>query len=180
VSLRLETDRLVLRLPTLDDADGAAEYLTDPEVMRHLGSVIVPREDAAAVVQKWLDRWQTTGFGPFAIERREDGRMLGRAGLLVWDTRDWSHTTFADGNGHAQPELGWVLARAYWGNGYATEAAQAVREWARRERAVGRLISLVHPDNVRSQRVATRLGAQPADTVTLFDGGPAVVWVHPE
>jgi RimJ/RimL family protein N-acetyltransferase len=88
-------------------------------------------------------------------------------------------STFAEAGNHAQPELGWALVRACWGNGYATEAARAVREWSRRERGIGRLISLIAPGNVRSQRVAERLGAQPGETVELFDSGPAVVWVHP-
>jgi RimJ/RimL family protein N-acetyltransferase len=180
VNARLETERLVLRLPALADAEGAAEYLADPEVMRYLGGVTLPREDAPAVVQKWLDRWDANDVGPFAIERRADGRFLGRAGLLVWDTRDWRHATVPVAGEHAQLELGWVLARAYWGNGYATEAAHVVRDWARAERGVERLISLIHADNARSQHVAERLGAQPEDTVTLFDAGPAVVWVHPE
>ena len=123
--------------------------------------------------------WAANGLGPFAIERRADGRVIGRAGIIVWDTRDWRNSTFADAGEHAQPELGWALMRAYWGNGYATEAARAVRDWAWQERQVGRLISLINPDNVRSQRVAERLGARRAETVMLLDSGPAVVWVHP-
>jgi RimJ/RimL family protein N-acetyltransferase len=180
MNIRLETDRLVLRPPRLDDAAGAADYLADPEVMRYLGGETVPRAHAPSVVQNWLDRWEANGFGHFAIERREDGCFLGRVAIIVWDTREWRHTTLADAGEYAQPELGWTLARAHWGNGYATEAARAVRYWARRECRIERLISLIHPDNLRSQRVAQRLGAQPAETVTLFDSGPAVVWVHPQ
>ena len=69
--------------------------------------------------------------------------------------------------------------RAHWGNGYATEAARAVRSWARTERDIDRLVSLIAPDNVASQHVAQRVGASPAETVELFDSGAAVVWVHP-
>jgi RimJ/RimL family protein N-acetyltransferase len=179
VTTRLETARLVLRLPRLDDADAFADYLADPEVMRFLGGETVPREDAPSVVRKWLGRWEANGLGPFAIERREDGRLVGRAGIVVWDTREWRNTTVAEAGEHAQHELGWALMCAHWGNGYATEAALAVRDWARQERGVGKLISLVNPDNVRSQRVAERLGAEPTETVTLADARRAVVWVHP-
>jgi RimJ/RimL family protein N-acetyltransferase len=179
VTARLETERLVLRMPRLDDADAFAEYLADPKAMRFLGGETVPRDQAPAVVQKWLRRWEANGLGPFAIERRDDGRVVGRAGIIVWDTRDWRNSTFGDAGEHAQPELGWALMRAYWGNGYATEGARAVREWARRERDIGRLISLINPDNIQSQRVAERLGAQPAETVTLSGSHAAVVWVHP-
>ncbi len=177
---RIETERLVLRMPRPDDADGAAALLGEPEVMRYLGGVAVPREDVPAVVQRWLDRWEANGFGHFAIERKKDGRFLGRAGMIVWDTRDWRHVTVAEAGAHGQPELGWALVRPYWGCGYATEAARAVRDWARAECGIGRLISLIKAENVRSQRVAERLGAIPAETVSLFDTGPAAVWVHPE
>jgi RimJ/RimL family protein N-acetyltransferase len=179
VTTRLKTDRLLLRRPRHDDAAAFAEYLADPEVMRFLGGQTVPREDVPSVVRKWLGRWEANGAGPFAIERRDDGLVVGRAGIIVWDTRDWRNSTWADAGAHAQPELGWALGRAHWGMGYATEAARAVRDWARRELRVERLISLINPDNVRSNRVAERLGARPAETVTLFDDGPAVVWVHP-
>jgi RimJ/RimL family protein N-acetyltransferase len=178
-SIRLETARLVLRLPRLDDASDLAEYLSDPEVMRFLGGETVPREDAPSVVQKWLDRWQEDGLGPFVLERPSDGRVLGRVGFLLWDTRTWEHATRAEAGEYALPELGWALARAHWGQGYATEAALAVRDWARRERHVGRLISLIAPGNTASQRVAQRLGARPTETVALFDSGEAVVWEHP-
>jgi len=117
-------------------------------------------------------------MGPFVIERRRDGRFLGRTGILVWDSRTWTHTTVAEAGSFAQPELGWALVRAEWGNGYATEAARAVRDWARRDRNIGRLISLIAPDNLASQRVAERLGAVRADRVTLLDSGDAIVWEH--
>ena len=175
----LETERLGLRLPSLDDEEAAAELLTDPAVMRFLGGEVVPREHVPDVIAKWLRRWDENDVGPFVIERRRDGRFIGRAGLLVWDTRGWTHSTLAEAGRYAQPELGWALARAHWGAGYATEAARSVRDWAREERNMRRLISLIAPDNGASQRVAERLRATPTDVVTLFDSGEAVVWVHP-
>jgi RimJ/RimL family protein N-acetyltransferase len=179
VSIFLETKRLLLRLPQLSDADAVAEYLADPEVMRYLGGETVPREDVSSVLERWLERWQANGFGHFMVERRTDGRVMGRAGMVAWDTRDWRSTTLQEAGEFAQPELGWALARANWGHGYATEAARAVRRWAREDLSIERLISVINPGNVRSQRVAERLGAVPTETVTLFDFGPAVVWVHP-
>jgi RimJ/RimL family protein N-acetyltransferase len=179
-AVRLETARLLLRPPLPEDAPAVAELLTDPEVMRFLGGEVVPEQDVGAVVEKWRGRWERNSMGPFLIERREDGRFVGRAGILVWDVRTWTHTTFADAGLHAQPELGWALARAHWGNGYATEAAQAVREWARSEGGVRRLVSVIALDNVKSQGVAWRLGASPVETVSLFDSVVAAVWLHPE
>ena len=177
--IRLETERLLLRPPTPDDAGAAMEMLGDPEVMRFLGGRAVPREHAGDVVAKWLRRWETNGVGPFVAERRSDGRFVGRAGINVWDSRTWTWTTVVEAGEFVQPELGWALVRAEWGNGYATEAAGAVMAWARKERGVDRLVSLIAPDNVRSQGVARRLGAAPGETVTLFDTSDAVVWEYP-
>jgi RimJ/RimL family protein N-acetyltransferase len=168
-----------LRLPEVEDAPAIATLLTDSEVMRFLGGQVVPIERVGDVVEKWLERWERNGMGPFVIERGDDGRFLGRAGILVWDARNWTHATLADAGRHAQPELGWALVRSQWGNGYATEAARAVRDWARAERNVESLVSVIAPDNVASQRVAQRLGASPGETVRLPDSGEAVVWMHP-
>jgi RimJ/RimL family protein N-acetyltransferase len=177
--VEIETERLLLRVPRPEDAAGARALLGDPDVMRFLGGATVPAEDVPAVVVRWIARWDDNGCGPFSILRREDGRWLGRAGVLVWDVRTWTHTTFASAGEHAQPELGWALASEHWGRGYATEAALAVRDWAYGERNIERLVSVIAPDNDRSQRLALRLGATPGQTVDLFDNGPHVVWEHP-
>jgi RimJ/RimL family protein N-acetyltransferase len=178
--LEIRTERLVLRLPELEDAAAALGLYTDPVAMEFIGGV---HPDAASdpefVVRRWLQRWDDNGCGPFSIVRREDAQWIGRSGLLVWDVRTWTHTTFDDAGEQAQPELGWALVREHWGNGYATEAARGVREWAYRYFGVERLVSVIAPANVRSQQVAERLGATPGETVNLFDGGPHVVWEHP-
>jgi RimJ/RimL family protein N-acetyltransferase len=182
VSVRLETERLILRLPELGDAAAAAEHLTDPEAMRFIGigGRTVAPEDCAGVVRRWIDRWEANGFGQFALERRGDGRFLGRAGLLVWDAAGADGWEQSDLLRAADPriELGWTLAREHWGRGYATEAALAVRDWAYGELGLERLISIIHPDNAASQAVARRLGAVPGERVATTHG-PAVVWVHP-
>ena len=175
----LRTERLTLRLPTPDDAEAAGAVLEDPRVRTFLGGVSIPREHWPIAVERWIERWELNGIGPFVIERSEDGAFLGRVGFIVWDTRTWTDSTFADAGDHAQPELGWALAHAHWGNGYATEAARAARDWVRAERGVTKLISVIAPANVASQRVAERLGATPEATVQLYDTGDAVVWVHP-
>lgn len=175
----LRTERLDLRLPTLDDVEAAGAVLADERVRTFLGGVSIPRAHWRGAVERWLERWELNSMGPFVIERREDGAFVGRCGMIVWDTRTWTDSPFADAGVFAQPELGWTLAYDAWGNGYATEAARAVRDWARDERGVTRLISLIAPENVASQRVAERLGATPTETIQLYDTGEAVVWEHP-
>src|SRR5205823_2815770 len=98
---------------------------------------------------------------------------------MIFDTRGWTPSTWTSAGSHAQPELGWALIRAHWGFGYATEAAAAIRDWAYESRSIDLLVSLISPDNVRSQRVAERLGATPTETVTpAHTKQKTVVWRH--
>jgi RimJ/RimL family protein N-acetyltransferase len=175
----LATERLVLRQPLPEDAASLPELHCDPVAMEFIGGVHPQCEDGAWVVEMWLERWRENGCGPFSILRREDGRWLGRCGLLIWDTRTWTKTTYAQGAEYAQPELGWALVREHWGNGYAAEAVRAAREWAYAEHGAERLVSLIAPANVRSTRLAERVGCTACETVTLFDTGEAVLWEHP-
>jgi RimJ/RimL family protein N-acetyltransferase len=106
-----------------------------------------------------LDHWEQHGYGPFALESLEPGlggAFLGFAGV--------AHPTYLEDVAHL-PELGWRLARSAWGRGLATEAALAAREHAFATLGVPELISLVHPDNVRSQRVAHKLGMRVDRTI---------------
>jgi RimJ/RimL family protein N-acetyltransferase len=170
--MHLETERLVLRPPTLEDAAVAGELYGDPEVMRFIGGT-PPPEAWPAIVERWVWRWEANRTGPFVVEC--DGRFIGRVGVNAWDVRTWTISTFPEAGEFAQPELGWALVRSAWGNGYATEAARAVKEWV----SVDSLVSVIAPANVASQRVAERLGAAPGETVRLFDTGDAVVWRYP-
>jgi RimJ/RimL family protein N-acetyltransferase len=137
-------------------------------------------DEARAMVDDAIRDWRAEGLGPFVLETATDAQVVGQAGLMIFDARDWTASTWADAGAHAQPELGWALIRAHWGRGYATEAAAAIRDWAYESRAVDRLVSLISPDNVRSRRVAERLGAVAAEVVTPADSGlRTVVWRHP-
>ncbi len=178
---QLETERLRLRLPRLEDAEPFRALHSDPEAMRYLGGVHPDSStDPVYPVRRWLERWETNGFGQFVAERRDDGAVVGRVGLVVWDTRDWRIAAIAEAGEHAQPELGWALVPAHWGHGYATEAALAVRQWARDELGIDRLVSVIAPENARSQRVAEKLGCVPTVTVVLAEvARPAVIWEHP-
>ena len=181
-SLRLYTDRLCLRTPTPRDAEGLYDLFADPDVMYGLGKEPASAiEEARAMIEEGIRGWRTDGLGPFLIETVATGRqVVGQAGLMIFDTCGWTPSTWASAGSHAQPELGWALIRAHWGHGYATEAAAAIREWAHECRSINRLVSLISPDNVRSQRVAERLGAVPTEAVTPSDSGrKAVVWRHP-
>ena len=179
--LRLYTDRLRLRTPTLQDAEALHDLFADPEVMHGLNKEPVSAlEDARAMIEAGIGGWRTEGLGPFVLETvATDPEVVGQAGLMIFDTRGWTPSTWANAGRHAQPELGWALIRTHWGHGYATEAAAAIRDWAYESRSIDRLVSLISPDNIRSQRVAERVGAIPTETITPIDTRrQAVVWRH--
>ena len=156
------------------------ELFADPVVMHGLNREPVPElNETRAMIEGGMDGWRTDGLGPFILETAIDRRMVGQAGLMIFDTRDWTPSTWTSAGSHAQPELGWALIRAHWGFGYATEAAAAIRDWAYESRSIDLLVSLISPDNVRSQRVAERLGATPTETVTpAHTKQKTVVWRH--
>ena len=169
-------------MPTSADAEALYDLFTDPGIMHALGKEPVSSLDEAhAWAEDGIAGWRTGGLGPFVLETAAaPGRVVGQAGLMIFDTRGWTPSTRADAGSHAQLELGWALIREHWGRGYATEAASAIRDWAHARRPDDRLVSLITPDNVRSQRVAKRLGATPTETVTPSDSGrTAVVWRYP-
>jgi RimJ/RimL family protein N-acetyltransferase len=176
--LQIETERLLLRMPRLDDAEALLAFVGDDAAMRSLGSEPGGIEVAIEHLERWIRRWEANGMGPFLVMPREDDRVLGRVGPIVWNTRIWETSTLADAGDDSGVELGWAIGREHWGNGYATEAARAVREWVYDAREVEQLISLIDPANTRSVRVAEKLGAEPTETVQT-PGGPATIWVHP-
>lgn len=156
---KIETERLVLRRPRLSDAAALHAAYGDPEVMRFIGDgkTMTPAK-TKAWIETALARWKADGFGHFVIEK--DRKVVGRAGFLVWDPDEWKTGTLAELGDHAAVELGWLLAREHWGNGYATEAAGALRDYAFRDLKLERLISLIMHGNDASVKVAERLGAR--------------------
>jgi RimJ/RimL family protein N-acetyltransferase len=148
----IETERLHLRKPRPEDATDLTAAYADPEAVRYIGDgTTATLAEVEDVIPRWLERWEQWDIGFVSLERREDGRVLGRSGFLRWDPETWE----VDGT---ETEIGWLLAPEFWGAGYATEAALALRDWALRERGLTRLISLIQHGNVRSVRVAEKLG----------------------
>ena len=158
----LETKRLLLRAPVPDDAEALAPMYGDPEVMRYVADGrALTRAETERSVQRMIERWEADGFGLFTTIRKSDGAVIGRVGLLVWNTATWEPTTRAEGaNAPTEVEVGYTLGRAYWGQGYATEAAAAVRDYALSELGAARLIALIVHGNTASENVARKLGLE--------------------
>lgn len=143
----IETDRLLLRPLREDDIDAFAEMGQDPEVMKFLsvdGSLLT-RADAWRQMAMFLGHWELRGFGTWAVEERATGAFVGRVGLHFPE-------------GWPDRELGWTIARRFWGRGYASEAARASIAHAFGPLGWSHLVSLIHQDNQRSARLAERLG----------------------
>jgi RimJ/RimL family protein N-acetyltransferase len=141
---RLETDRLILRMFQDSDLDAYAEMCGDQEVMRYLLSGPMDRSEAWRNLAMVVGHWGLRGFGLWAVEERDSGAMVGRVGC--WQPEGWPGL-----------ELAWTLRRPYWGRGYATEAARAALDVAFSALGQNHVISMIHPENSPSIRVAQRL-----------------------
>jgi RimJ/RimL family protein N-acetyltransferase len=162
VAPRLETPRLLLRSFEEDDVEGWARIMRDPEVMRYMGDGARYRvkRAAAGVLARFTDleargavstligHWAKFGFGEWALEERETGALIGKVGLIY------------QANWEAEPtriEIGWTLAPAAWGQGYATEGARMAMMYAFEELGIERVISICRVDHHRSESVMRRL-----------------------
>lgn len=140
----IQTGRLRLRGWRESDLDPLVRMMANPEVARFIGGV-QPRSSVWRSMAMFVGLWALHGYGFWAVERSSDGVFLGRVGL--WHPESWPGI-----------ELAWSLDRPYWGNGYATEAAKAALDYGFLNLPVPKLVSLIDPENVPSQRVASRLG----------------------
>jgi RimJ/RimL family protein N-acetyltransferase len=156
--MQLETERLLLRLPQAEDLDVYAKLFADPEVVRYTGGVTKTPAESAMAIERMVRHWQDHGVGLFSIVRKEDERVIGRVGFLLWDSESWLHAMMQAPGNERETEIGWTLARSHWGRGYATEGATAARDWALQELGHNRLVSLIQRGNDASVRVARKLG----------------------
>ena len=153
---RLETPRLRLRGFEERDLDPLAALNADAGVMRWLGTgETLDRYASWRQLASIIGHWALLGYGLFAVERKDTGTFIGRVGLLNPET--WPGV-----------EIAWTIAPAEWGKGYATEAARTVRDWAFGSLRQRRLISLIHPENHASARVAEKIGERHEGMTRIF------------
>jgi len=159
------TERLILRHFHILDADVLSQVFGDPEVMR-FGDGVQTKEWIEQWLHACLERYyRTWGFGPYAVVKKAGHDVIGYCGLFY----------FPDINGQPEVEIGYRLARAAWGKGYATEAGAACLKWGFAEFELPYITAMIAPDNARSVRVAERLEFTPTREDVLL-GDPVIVY----
>lgn len=143
----LETERLVLRRLTLDDAEFIFRLVNEPAWLRYIGDKHVRNLDDARDYLRTgpLDMYQRFGFGMFLCELKSTGEAIGSCGLLKRDTLP-------------DPDIGYAFLPEHWGKGYALEAASAVLKYGHREHRLPRILAITSPDNERSIQVLQKCG----------------------
>ena len=163
--IRIETERLLLRPPRIEDFDRYAELNADEDAMRYIGGCTV----RAAAWRKFLQQpgaWLIQGFGMFSVLEKATGQWLGQMG--PWKPDGWP------GN-----EIGYAFHPQAWGKGYATEAAVAAMDWAFANLGWDDVIHCIDPGNAPSQALARRLGSRnrgPGRLPPPFEANPVDVW----
>lgn len=147
----LETERLTLREMRQSDYSALCKILQDEEVMVAYEGAFTDEK-----VQQWLDRqlkrYQEDGFGLWAVILKETNEMIGQCGLTMQDCEDKQVL-----------EIGYLLQKAYWHQGYASEAAIACKEYAFEKLNAEEVFSMIRDTNIASQKVAIRNGMMVAD-----------------
>lgn len=143
----LQTSRLLLREMTEDDLPALRSILQDPQVM-YAYEHAFSEEEVRAWLAKQRRRYAEDGFGLWAMVLRQTGAMIGQCGL-TWQDR---------GDGTQCVEVGYLLQRAFWHQGYATEAATACKAYAFQELGLDEVCSIIRDNNLASQAVARRNG----------------------
>ncbi|QED47318.1 GNAT family N-acetyltransferase [Cytobacillus dafuensis] len=145
----LETERLILRLQTTDDAAFILELLNDPSWLQFIGDRGVRTlEDARAYILNGAVRsYEQFGFCFYLVERKEDHVPIGICGLVKRDTLE-------------DVDLGYAFLPKYWGKGYAYEAASSVMAYAKDTLGLNRIVAITAQDNHASAKLLEKVGLQ--------------------
>jgi RimJ/RimL family protein N-acetyltransferase len=155
-----ETERLILRPVTMEDAEFAYRTTSDPEVARFIGGVRT-LDWHIQRTKEIVDHQQIHGFARWSVILKSTGEQIGRCGPM-----------FKEIEGVPEVELGYAFPRQHWGKGYATEAAKAVLEHCFRVAGQRRVVAIIDPGNHASIRVATKAGMA-FERMIDWEGEPA-------
>jgi ribosomal-protein-alanine N-acetyltransferase len=161
--MELQTSRLTLRSFAIEDVDAMAQLFANPDFMRFSLGVFTERKQTVAFIGKVMS-WDSSGIpSQFALVRRGDDALIGYCGFF--------HHAEVPG----EVEIGYRLHPDYWNRGLITEAARAVRDHAFVNLKLPRVISLIHPENAPSRRVAEK-NAMKVEKEIMFRGFPTLLY----
>ncbi len=164
--LRIETPRLVLRQFAHADWAAMHAHYSDLESTRFTFRRALTEGESWRAMASMVGHWTLHGYGPYALQDKVSGQVMGTAGL--WYPNDWP-----------EPEIKWALTKAYWGKGYAKEAALTVQAAALKNLPHLRLISQIHADNTASIQLALSVGCTLEKEVE-FRGAKHLIYRHPQ
>ena len=148
MTIILETPRLILRHLVLDDLDELFKSYSDPEIRKYYPEGVLTLAETKEELEWFLNGHpEHPELGLWATVHKETGKFIGRCGLLAYEI-----------DGKSEIEISYMLNKSFWHQGLATEAAEGIMKYAFDELQLSRLICLMHPDNIPSQRVAERIG----------------------
>jgi RimJ/RimL family protein N-acetyltransferase len=164
----LETERLRLRELRLDDFEAVHAMWCEPLVYKHILGRASTREESWNGILRVNGHWKLLGYGFWAVEEKQSGKFVGDMGFA--DCRrdiipSLDHT----------PELGWVLAKAYHGKGYATEALTVIVDWGDKNLKQKTTACIIAPENTASIRVAEKIGYREM-ALTTYKGDPTILY----
>ena len=151
LSPAIDTERLTMRRPRLEDFEEALAMWGDPKVVRYIGGKPSTREEMWARLLRYVGHWDLMGFGFWVVREKSTGRFVGEVGLADF-RRDLEPSLGED------REAGWVLAPWAHGKGYATEAVRAALKWAEDRFGPERVVCIIDPGNEPSLKVAHKCG----------------------
>jgi RimJ/RimL family protein N-acetyltransferase len=167
----LETERLRLRAWRRDDREEYFRILQEPAVFRHFGPEPMGMEECWRRLMAAAGGWQLNGFGGWAVERKNDGRLLGMLAVFTaWRGLD---PEFGD-----EPEMGWIFATEAHGQGLASEACSAVLRWVESSLEPTPVWAIIAPANEPSLKLAQKLGFERLHE-TDYHGAPTIVLRRP-
>lgn len=144
----LETKRLLLRHPVVEDLEAYFALYRDPEMRRYFPDGTLTLEETREEVEWYLKGHpRHAELGLWATIHKETGQFIGRCGLLPWTI-----------DGQDEVEIAYMIAKSFWGQGLGTEAAQGIRDYAFVKLKLTRLVCLITPGNAASVRVAEKTG----------------------
>jgi ribosomal-protein-alanine N-acetyltransferase len=142
----IETERLLIRTWMPGDASKVEKMYADPDVMRYIGAGGPwSPERTRELIAAMIERYERTGIGVWPVVLKADGAVIGACGLQPLP-------------GSSDIEIGYLLDKPHWGQGYAIEAASAVLEWGFNQHGLQRITAVVSPENPRSIAVIYKLG----------------------